>query len=80
MMNKEIYNYNLKRYINDLIKIKDECVNEITEIATYIEVHNAKKDNCNLTRYDIEMINEKRQYIVAIYELIGDLDKLIKKD
>lgn len=79
-MNKELYNNNIKKYIKYLIEKKEQYVNEITEIATYIEIHNAEKDNCNLTKYDIEEINEKRQFIVAISELIHDLDKLIKKD
>ena len=79
-MNKEFYNHNLKMYIKELIKLKEDYVNEICEITSYIETHSSKKENYNLTQFDIEEINEKRNYIAAIYELISDIDKLIKKE
>ena len=79
-MNKDFYNHNLKMYIKELIKLKEDYVNEICEITSYIETHGEKKENYNLTQFDIEEINEKRNYIAAIYELISDIDKLIKKE
>ena len=60
----------IDKEIKYLIEEKENLVEEITNIATYFE-----KD-INLTRLDIEAINDKRQEIKAIYDLIEDLNKL----
>lgn len=79
-MNKEYYNNCLKQYIRELMEIEENYINEIGEIASFVETHDIEKDNCNLSRLDILAINEKRGNIVAIGELIHNLDKLIIKD
>lgn len=72
-MNKEYYKNCLKQYIKELIEIKENYVDEISNIATYIDF---QAKNNNLDRLDLLAINEKRNNIGAIYKLIEDLDKL----
>lgn len=74
-MNKDYYNNCIKQYIKELIEIKDNYIEEIQEIATYIDF---QKDKQDLDRLDLLSINEKRNNIGAIYQLIEDLDKLRK--
>ncbi len=75
-MNKQYYNNCIKQYIKELMEIKDDYAREIEEIATYLDFQN---ENNNLDRLDIAAINEKRNNMVAIYQLIEDFDKLLKK-
>ena len=72
-MNKEYYNNCIKQYIRELIEIKDDYAREIGEIATYIDFQKEKQD---LDRLDLSAINEKRNNIGAIHQLIEDLEKL----
>jgi len=53
-----------------LIEKKDDYSNEISEIATYFQ------DDIELTKLDIQAINDKRSIMLAIYDLIDDLEKL----
>lgn len=77
-MNKEYYNKLVNEEIKYLLE-KEEMLNEeITEIATTFEYHNIN-DNVNLDRLEISAINEKRQQVFAITELIHELDKLRKE-
>ena len=74
-MNKEYYNKLLKEEIKFLLE-KEELLNdEIIEIATTFEYH-SKNDNVSLDKLDIKAINEKRQQILTISELIHNIDKL----
>lgn len=76
-MNKEYYNKLVNEEIKYLLE-KGEMLNEeITEIATTFEYHSIE-DNVNLGRLEIDAINEKRQQVLAISELIHNLDKLRK--
>jgi len=78
-MNKEYYNNLIKEEIKYLLE-KEEFLNEeITSIATSFEYHNIE-DNVNLDRLDISAINEKRQQVFTISELIHNLDKIIIKE
>ena len=74
-MNKDYYNELINEQIRYLLE-KEELLNrEITEIATTFEYHSLE-DNVSLDRLEIGSINEKRQQIFTISELIHNLDKL----
>lgn len=74
-MNKEYYNKLINEEIKYLLE-KEELLNEeISSIATTFEYHSIN-DNINLDRLEISAINEKRQQILSITELIHNLDKL----
>lgn len=74
-MNKDYYNELINEQIKYLLE-KEELLNrEITEIATTFEYHSLE-DNVSLDRLDISSINEKRQQVFIISELIHNLDKL----
>ena len=74
-MNKEYYNKLISEEIKYLLE-KEELLNEeITSIATTFEYHGVN-DNVKLDRLDISSINEKREQIFAITQLIHNLDKL----
>lgn len=74
-MNKDYYNELINEQIKYLLE-KEELLNrEITEIATTFEYHSLE-DNVSLDRLEIGSINEKRQQIFTISELIHNLDKL----
>ena len=75
-MNKEYYNNCIKKYIKDLIEEKDSIAIDIENIASYIDF--TEKEDKSLSNCDIKGINERRNNIGAIYQLIEDLDKLIK--
>lgn len=75
-MNKEYYKNCIKQFIKELMEEKDNYASEIGEIATYLDFQN---ENNNLDRLDISAINEKRNNMSTIYQLIEDLDKLLKK-
>lgn len=74
-MNKDYYNELINEQIKYLLE-KEELLNrEITEISTTFEYHSLE-DNVSLDRLEIGSINEKRQQIFTISELIHNLDKL----
>ena len=74
-MNKNYYNKLINEEIEYLLE-KEELLNEeIKEIATTFEYHSLE-DNVSLDRLEIGAINEKRQQIFTISELIHNLDKL----
>lgn len=75
-MNKEYYNNCIKQFIKELMEEKENYASEIGEIAKYIDF---QSENNNLGRLDISAINEKRNNMGAIYELIENLNKLIKE-
>lgn len=77
-MNKEYYNKLVNEEIKYLLEKKNDIALEITEIATTFEYHNIN-DNVSLDMLDISAINEKRQQIFTITELIHNLDKLGKE-
>lgn len=71
--NKEYYNKVISDIILDLINQKDNLAEELTEIATYID----DNENCfDLTKIDIQLINEIRVKMATIYKLIDDLQEL----
>lgn len=79
-MSKDYYNELINEQIKYLLEKEDLLNREITEIATTFEYHSLE-DNVNLDRLEIGAINEKRQQIFTISELIHNLDKLkIKKE
>lgn len=63
--------------IGTLIERENYFVDGINDIASVIEYHGFN-ENYNLTKGDIETINENRRYIIAIHKLISDLEKLKK--
>ena len=75
-MNKEYYNNCINRVIQFLIEEKETYCEEITEIATHLGDY--ESDNKNLDRLNLGAINDKRNNMGAIYELIADLEKLRK--
>ena len=77
-INKEYLNKLLIEEINRLIEKKERLCEEISEIATYLGGFN--DFNVNLTRLDVREINEKRNEMNAIYDLIIELDKLRNKE
>lgn len=78
-MNKDYYNKLISEEIKYLLE-KEELLNrEITEIATIFEYHSIE-DNVSLDRLEVSAINEKRQQVFAIGELIHNLDKLRIKE
>ena len=78
-MNKDYYNKLIEEEIKYLLEKKEDLCREITEIATRFEYHNLE-DNVSLDRLEISSINEKRQQIFTIGELIHNLDKLRIKE
>lgn len=78
-MNKDYYNKLIEEEIKNLLEKEEELCREITEIATIFEYHSLE-DNVNLSRLEINEINEKRQQLFAIGELIHNLDKLRIKE
>jgi hypothetical protein len=76
-MNKEYYNKLINEEIKYLMEKNEDLQEEISNIATTFEYHSAE-DNINLDKLSISAINEKRQQVFTISELIHDLDKLYK--
>lgn len=74
-MNKDCYNELINEQIKYLLEKVELLNREITEIATTFEYHSLE-DNVSLDRLDIDSINEKRQQVFIISELIHNLDKL----
>ena len=74
-MNKDYYNKLIEEEITYLLEKKEDLCREITEIATTFEYHSLE-DNISLGRLEINAINEKRQQVFTIGELIHNLDKL----
>lgn len=75
-MNKEYYKNCIKQFIKELMEEKENYASEIGEIATFLDFRD--KDT-SLDRLDIAAINEKRSNMSTIYQLIEDLDELLKK-
>lgn len=75
-MNKEYYNNCIKQFIKELMEEKESIVEDITIISTHLKEF--KSETQDLSKYDINSINEQRNNLGAIYELISDLDKLLK--
>lgn len=78
-MNKDYYNKLIEEKIKNLLEKEEELSREITDIATIFEFH-SKEDCVNLSAGDIFDINEKRQQMLTIRELIYNLDKLRIKE
>lgn len=76
-MSIEEYNNYIRRFIKELIEEKDLLSEEISSIATFI---NHEEESQDLDNFDIQAINIKRNCMESIYQLIEDLDKLIKKE
>ena len=74
-MNKDYYNKLIEEEIKYLQEKEEDLCREITEIATIFEYHSLE-DNVSLGRLEINAINEKRQQVFTIGELIHNLDKL----
>lgn len=78
-MNKDYYNKLIEEEIEYLLEREEDLSREITEIATIFEYH-SKEDDISLDRLEISAINEKRQQMLTIRELIYNLDKLRIKE
>ena len=78
-MNKDYYNKLIEEEIQYLLEKEENLGGEITEIATMFEYHSIE-DNVSLSRLEISDINEKRQQVFAIGELIHNLSKLKIKE
>ena len=78
-MNKDYYNKLIEEEIKYLQEKEEDLCREITEIATIFEYHSLE-DNVSLGRLEISAINEKRQQVFTIGELIHNLDKLRIKE
>jgi len=77
-MKKDLYNKLINEEINFLLEKEELLWEEIKEIACTFEYHSIE-DNVDLDRLEIGDINEKRQQIFAIIELVGDLEGLKKE-
>lgn len=78
-MNKDYYNKLIEEKIKNLLEKEEELCREITEIATMFEYH-SEEECVSLSIGDIFDINEKRQQMYTIGELIHNLDKLRIKE
>lgn len=78
-MNKDYYNKLIEEEIKYLQEKEEDLCREITEIATIFEYHSLE-DDVSLGRLEISAINEKRQQVFTIGELIHNLDKLKIKE
>ena len=78
-MNKDYYNKLIEEEIKYLQEKEEDLCREITEIATIFEYHSLE-DDVSLGRLEISAINEKRQQVFTIGELIHNLDKLRIKE
>lgn len=78
-MNKDYYNKLIEEEIKYLQEKEEDLCREITEIATIFEYHSLE-DDVSLGRLEISAINEKRQQVFTIGELIHNLDKLLIKE
>ena len=76
-MKKEYFNNIISYSINFLIEKNDSLCEEIMEIATYLDFN---ENDISLGRLDIGAINDKRQEMYAIYELIDKLEELKIKE
>ena len=77
-MKRELYNKLIREEIEFLLEKEELLWDEIKEVACTFEYHSIE-DNVDLDRLEIGAINEKRQQIFAIIELIGDLEDLKKE-
>jgi hypothetical protein len=75
MRKERFYDNLINDIINNLIDKKDNLIKEIEEISTTIEYHSFE-DKTDLTKYDISEINNKREDIIVIYELISNIEKI----
>ena len=78
-MNKNYYNKLIEEEIKYLLEKKEDLCREINEKETIFEYHSLE-DNISLGRLEINAINEKRQQVFTIGELIHNLDKLRIKE
>lgn len=78
-MIKDYYNKLIEEEIKYLQEKEEDLCREITEIATIFEYHSLE-DDVSLGRLEISAINEKRQQVFTIGELIHNLDKLRIKE
>ena len=74
-MNKDYYKKLIEEEIKYLLEKEEDLCREITEIVTTFEYHSLE-DNISLGRLETNAINEKRQQMFTIEELIHNLDKL----
>lgn len=77
-MKKDLYNKLINEEIKFLLEKEELLWEEIKEIACTFEYHSIE-DNVDLDRLEINAINEKRQQIFAIVELVGNLEDLKKE-
>lgn len=75
---KDFYNAYIYRIVNELIAEKDTIVEEINTIASTFEYHGEIPKKLDLKQEEINKINSQRNNMGAIYQLIGDLEKLKK--
>ena len=78
-MIKDYYNKLIEEEVKYLQEKKEDLCREITEIVTIFEYHSLE-DDVSLDRLEISAINEKRQQVFIIGELIHNLDKLRIKE
>ena len=77
-MNRVYYNHILGLVIDDLQKESEKLTDEIMEIASVFEYH-SENDNVDLTKEDLEYINECRRKMFVYHLLICDLETLRKE-
>jgi len=76
---RDIYNDLANKKINELIREQDEIIDAITEFASTIETHGDELTRAHdLSKYEIDKINELRNKYVALGVLIYNIDKTIK--
>lgn len=78
-MNKNYYNKLIEEEIKYFLEKEEDLCREITEIATIFEYHSLE-DDISLGKLEINAINEKRQQLLTIGELIHNLNKLRIKE
>lgn len=62
-----------EKIIGDLIKDKEEIVDDINEIASTIDT---SYDDTDLINDEVKIINHKRNELAFIYKLITEIEKI----
>ena len=78
-MNRVYYRHILGLIIDDLIDKKEKIVDDIIETTSMFEYH-SENDIVDLTKEEIDYINECRQKMFVYHLLISDLEKLRKEE
>ena len=74
MKNELLLKLYKEKIIGDLMKDQEEIVDDINEIASYIDT--SHDDETDLTKREIELLNNKRGELAFIYKLITEVERI----